>query len=196
MPRTDGRCSSGPLRRPVGGPRRRGHVAADRHRAGRTDVAAVRGPLADACAIWRRRGRTICSPRGPAWATTGEPCRCATRPGRSSRTTRGGCRRRSQSSRRCPGIGPYTARAVAAAAFGVPVAPLDVNVRRVVSRVLGVAASSPGLQAEADDLVSRAEPGRWFDAVMDLASGTCLPRAPSVRCLSARRPCARRAAWS
>ena len=78
-----------------------------------------------------------------------------------------------------PGIGPYTARAVAAAAFGVPVAPLDVNVRRVVSRVLGVPASSPGLQAAADELVSREEPGRWFDAVMDLASGVCLPRAPS-----------------
>jgi A/G-specific adenine glycosylase len=77
-----------------------------------------------------------------------------------------------------PGIGPYTARAVAAAGFGVPVAPLDVNVRRVVSRVLGVPASSPGLQAAADDLVSRQDPGRWFDAVMDLASGTCLPRAP------------------
>ncbi len=76
------------------------------------------------------------------------------------------------------GIGPYTARAVAAAAFGVPVAPLDVNVRRVVSRVLGVPASSPGLQAAADDLVVREEPGRWFDAVMDLASEVCLPRAP------------------
>ena len=76
-----------------------------------------------------------------------------------------------------PGIGPYTARAVAAAAFGVPVAPLDVNVRRVVSRVLGVPSSSD-FQDAADDLVSRAHPGRWLDAVMDLASGTCTPRAP------------------
>ena len=79
---------------------------------------------------------------------------------------------------RLPGIGPYTARAVAAAAFGVPVAPLDVNVRRVVSRVLGVPASSAGLQAAADDLVSRRQPGRWLDAVMDLASGTCTRRVP------------------
>ncbi len=77
-----------------------------------------------------------------------------------------------------PGIGPYTARAVAAAAFGVPVAPLDVNVRRVVSRVLGVPPAMPGLQVEADDLVSRGQPGRWLDAVMDLASGTCTARAP------------------
>ena len=77
-----------------------------------------------------------------------------------------------------PGIGPYTARAVAATAFGVPVAPLDVNVRRVVSRLLGVPSSSPGLQVAADELVSRGQPGRWLDAVMDLASGTCTVRAP------------------
>ena len=77
-----------------------------------------------------------------------------------------------------PGIGPYTARAVAASAFGVPVAPLDVNVRRVVSRLLGVPSSSSSLQAAADDLVSRGQPGRWLDAVMDLASGTCTARAP------------------
>ena len=79
---------------------------------------------------------------------------------------------------RLPGIGPYTARAVAASAFGVPVAPLDVNVRRVVSRMLGIAPTARGLQAAADELVSRGQPGRWLDAVMDLASGTCLPRAP------------------
>ena len=79
---------------------------------------------------------------------------------------------------RLPGIGPYTARAVAATAFGEPVAPLDVNVRRVVSRVLGVAPTSPGLQAAADDLVSRPDPGRWLDAVMDLASAVCTPHAP------------------
>ena len=77
-----------------------------------------------------------------------------------------------------PGIGPYTARAVAATAFGLPVAPLDVNVRRVLSRVVGVSRTAPGLQGVGDDLVSRGQPGRWLDAVMDLASGTCTPRAP------------------
>jgi A/G-specific adenine glycosylase len=90
-----------------------------------------------------------------------------------------------------PGIGPYTARAVAASAFGVPVAPLDVNVRRVVSRVLGVAPNSANLADAADALVSRAEPRRWVDAVMDLAALVCTPRTPScdacplaVACLS------------
>jgi A/G-specific adenine glycosylase len=77
-----------------------------------------------------------------------------------------------------PGIGPYTARAVAASAFGVPVAPLDVNVRRVVTRVTGIDAQNAMLQEEADRLVPRQHPGRWVDAVMDLAASTCLPRDP------------------
>jgi A/G-specific adenine glycosylase len=91
-----------------------------------------------------------------------------------------------------PGIGPYTARAVAAAAFGVPVAPLDVNVRRVVARVVGVSPTTLGLQATADGLVSRGQPGRWLDAVMDLASGTCTPLAPRCDACPLAAVCASR----
>lgn len=91
-----------------------------------------------------------------------------------------------------PGVGPYTARAVAAAAFGVAVAPLDVNVRRVISRVLGVPSSSTGVQAAADGLVSRREPGRWFDAVMDLAAARCLPRRPMCEVCPLARACSSR----
>jgi len=91
-----------------------------------------------------------------------------------------------------PGIGPYTARAVAASAFGVPVAPLDVNVRRVVSRVLGVPVASSALQTAADDLVSRRQPRRWLDAVMDLASVTCTPRMPSCEACPIATICASR----
>jgi A/G-specific adenine glycosylase len=91
-----------------------------------------------------------------------------------------------------PGVGPYTARAVAAAAFGVPVAPLDVNVRRVVARVLGIPLASPGLQAAADELVSRGQPGRWLNAVMDLASGTCTARTPRCDACPIATMCASR----
>ena len=77
-----------------------------------------------------------------------------------------------------PGIGSYTARAVAATAFGVPVAPLDVNVRRVVSRVAGIEGRSREVQAAADALVDRRDPRRWLNAVMDLASGICTKTAP------------------
>jgi A/G-specific adenine glycosylase len=78
-----------------------------------------------------------------------------------------------------PGIGPYTARAVAASAFGRPVAPLDVNVRRVVARVAGMPPTDRDLQATADALVARRDPRRWVDAVMDLAATVCLRRAPA-----------------
>jgi A/G-specific adenine glycosylase len=93
-----------------------------------------------------------------------------------------------------PGIGPYTARAIAAAAFGAPVAPLDVNVRRVVSRVLGIASSSAELQPVADGLVSRGDPGRWLDAVMDLASAICPPRVPRCDACPIASLCASRGA--
>jgi A/G-specific adenine glycosylase len=82
-----------------------------------------------------------------------------------------------------PGIGPYSARAVAAVAFGVPVAPLDVNVRRVVSRVLGPGVSATGLQAAADRLVAPRAAGRWVHAAMDLGALVCTRTAPDCpRC--------------
>ena len=77
-----------------------------------------------------------------------------------------------------PGIGPYTARAIAATAFGLPVAPLDVNVTRVVSRVTGHAPGSAGLQEVADDLVARRHARRWLNAVMDLAATVCTRTSP------------------
>ena len=95
---------------------------------------------------------------------------------------------------RLPGIGPYTARAVAAAAFGMPVAPLDVNVRRVVARVLGEEPTSTGFQATVDGLVARGQPGRWFDAVMDLASATCTRRAPRCAACPVASMCVSRGA--
>ena len=54
-----------------------------------------------------------------------------------------------------PGVGPYTARAVLAAAFGRPVAPLDVNVTRVVRRFLRSTVGRGEIQSQADRLVSR-----------------------------------------
>lgn len=91
-----------------------------------------------------------------------------------------------------PGIGPYTARAIAATAFGVPVAPLDVNVRRVMSRVTGIDPGSRDLQATADTLVDRREPRRWLNAVMDLASGTCTRTMPRCDACPVSGMCASR----
>ena len=81
---------------------------------------------------------------------------------------------------RLPGIGPYTAAAVASIAFGVPVAAVDTNVRRVVARVRfgaeahQVPASEVGREAEA--WLDRDDPGAWNQAVMDLGREICRPR--------------------
>lgn len=80
---------------------------------------------------------------------------------------------------RLPGIGPYTARAVLAFAFDAPVGVLDVNARRVLSRVL----NRPVTQDDADGLVP---PGgrawAWNQAVLDLGAGSCRPSPACGEC--------------
>jgi A/G-specific adenine glycosylase len=102
---------------------------------------------------------------------------------------------------RLPGLGPYTARAVAALAFGQRVGAVDVNVRRVVGRVVGGpdGARSMGaarLQVVADELVPADEPGRWTHALMDLGATVCRIRAPRCEECPARPWCAAAAAWA
>ena len=93
---------------------------------------------------------------------------------------------------RLPGVGPYTARAVAALAFGVAVAPVDTNVRRVIGRAggLSAAAEASGLRSAATDRaiqeladasVPADDPGEWTQALMDIGATLCRPRAP--RCV-------------
>jgi len=79
-----------------------------------------------------------------------------------------------------PGIGPYTARAVAATAFDRPVGAVDTNVRRVLGRLVGGATPiDPGtIQELANVLVSRDDPAHWTHALMDLGATICLSRKP------------------
>jgi A/G-specific adenine glycosylase len=90
-----------------------------------------------------------------------------------------------------PGVGPYTARAVAALAFGVPVGAVDVNVRRVLGRILGGVAglTSGELQAAADAAVPRDDPGGWTHAVMDVGATICKPRRPRCEACPAAAWC-------
>jgi len=94
---------------------------------------------------------------------------------------------------RLPGIGPYTARAIAALAFDRPVGAVDVNVRRVLSRVVaGTEAGSmsrASVQALADAVVSSDRPGEWTHALMDVGATFCRARAPRCRRCPARAWC-------
>jgi A/G-specific adenine glycosylase len=77
-----------------------------------------------------------------------------------------------------PGIGPYTARAVAAIAFGRPVGAVDTNVRRVLSRVAfgDRGGSAKQLQLLADEAVPADRPADWTHALMDFGAAFCRAR--------------------
>ena len=91
-----------------------------------------------------------------------------------------------------PGVGEYTAAAVASMAFGQPHAVVDGNVRRVIARLLND--GSADAQSWAARLLDRRDPGRWNQAMMELGATLCLPRAPLCgECPMAARCVARRA---
>jgi A/G-specific adenine glycosylase len=81
--------------------------------------------------------------------------------------------------RALPGIGPYTAAAVASIAFGEPVPAIDVNVRRIVARaVMGAEPDevpAGEVAAAAADAIASQDPGAWNQAMMDLGREVCRP---------------------
>jgi A/G-specific adenine glycosylase len=81
-----------------------------------------------------------------------------------------------------PGIGPYTAAAIAAIAFGETVAAVDTNLRRILSRWEGEPLRGRHLLSVASEAV--AEPAsEWNQAMMDLGASVCRPRTPKCdRC--------------
>ena len=100
--------------------------------------------------------------------------------------------------RQLPGIGAYTASAVAAIAFGVPTVPVDGNVERVAARVFAIEDPLPGakplLAAAAADLgaqdAARAAPADFAQGLFDLGATVCTPRAPSCMICPWRGDCA------
>ncbi len=86
--------------------------------------------------------------------------------------------------RELPGVGDYTAAAVASISFGLPHAVVDGNVLRVLSRVLDDGtdiASSTGrryFSGLADALLERDDPGAFNQAIMELGATICLPKKP------------------
>ena len=84
--------------------------------------------------------------------------------------------------RALPGLGDYTAAAVAAIAFDRPATVVDGNVERVVARVFAVETplpkAKPELKQHAAALTDEARPGDWAQATMDLGAVICRPRAP------------------
>jgi A/G-specific adenine glycosylase len=89
-----------------------------------------------------------------------------------------------------PGVGAYTASAVACFAFDEPAAFADTNIRRVLGRaILGRAATdreAVGLDAR---FASRREPARWHHALMDIGATICLAKRPRCEVCPIRTVC-------
>jgi A/G-specific adenine glycosylase len=97
---------------------------------------------------------------------------------------RGGFPRDYETILELPGVGAYTAAAVASIAFGIERAVLDGNVMRVIARMtgdaadIGVAATRARFETAAGELLDRRDPGRFNQAMMELGATICLPRNP------------------
>jgi A/G-specific adenine glycosylase len=84
--------------------------------------------------------------------------------------------------RKLPGIGRYTAAAIASIAFDEPIAVLDGNVERVLRRLLHCATLGDSWSA-AQELLDRERPGDFNQAIMELGATICVPGEPScARC--------------
>ena len=100
-------------------------------------------------------------------------------------TSDGAPPRSAEAWRELPGVGPYTANAIASITTGEPVAVLDGNVKRVLARLLAIERSIDepqtitALWQAADNLLDRESPGDFNQAMMELGARICTPRSPA-----------------
>ncbi|ODT14443.1 MAG: A/G-specific adenine glycosylase [Mesorhizobium sp. SCN 65-12] len=95
--------------------------------------------------------------------------------------------------RKFPGIGDYTAGAIAAIAFGEPAAVVDGNVERVVARLFAIETPLPAAKAEirlrTAEITPAERPGDFAQAMMDLGATICTPRRPRCMLCPLREDC-------
>lgn len=102
-----------------------------------------------------------------------------------------------------PGIGPYTAAAIASFAFGLPYAVVDGNVERILARFFGISAPSGSAggkklySALATELLDRKSPGIYNQAIMDFGATICKPQQPlCAECVLAKNCQACQRGWT
>lgn len=95
--------------------------------------------------------------------------------------------------RKLPGIGDYTAAAIAAIAFGKHAAPVDGNIERVVARLFAVTTPLPAAKEEIRALAAHLAPARrsgdFAQAMMDLGATICTPQRPACDLCPVRPEC-------
>jgi A/G-specific adenine glycosylase len=167
-----------------------------------TTVATVKDRYREFLARWPTVEDLACAPLDDVlaqWAGLGYYARarnlhaCA----RAVADSVGGFPREETALRRLPGVGPYTAAAIAAIAFDQPCVAVDGNVERVVARLHAIERpprkSAPLIREKAAALMSHARPGDSVQALMELGALVCTPRSPGCAacplssCCAARR---------
>ena len=104
---------------------------------------------------------------------------------------RGGFPANERELRALPGLGAYTAAAIAAIAFGQRAAVIDTNVTRVVARLNGLHVADPAaVRALTDAMIPVDRPDDFAQAMMDLGATICRPRAPDCPACPLRSDCA------
>jgi A/G-specific adenine glycosylase len=167
-----------------------------------TTVAAVRAYYAKFLALWPTVEALAAAPDADvmaAWAGLGYYARarnllaCAREVAR-----RGGFPQTEEGLRELPGLGAYTAAAVAAIAFGQRAVVVDANVERVVSRLFAIADPLPGgrtaIRAATDSITPDQRSGDFAQAMMDLGSSICTVKGPRCLLCPLAERCAARAA--
>ena len=150
-----------------------------------TTVAAVVPYFARFLERWPTVAALAAAPRDEvlgAWAGLGYYSRARNLHAAAQRLAEDGFPATEAGWRTLPGVGPYTAAAIAAIAFDAPANVVDGNVERVMARLHAVSAplprAKPNLRALAGALVTAQRPGDWAQALMDLGATVCTPRAP------------------
>lgn len=165
-----------------------------------TTVAAVTAYFHRFTATWPDVAALAAAPRDEvlsAWAGLGYYSRARNLHAAAQKLAAEGFPETEQGWRALPGVGPYTAAAVAAIAFEQPANVVDGNVERVMARLYAaetpLPAAKPELKAQAGALVTASRPGDWAQALMDLGATVCTPRAPKCGDCPWEKACAARA---
>ena len=150
----------------------------------------ARWPTVEALA--KRASTTCCAPgRGSAITPARAICTPAPRPWSSA--TAASSRASLDALRALPGIGDYTAAAVAAIAFDAPAVPVDGNVERVVARLFALEEELPAAKATVKRLAASLLPprraGDFAQSLMDLGATICSPKRPACALCPWNEPC-------
>lgn len=166
-----------------------------------TGAAAVAPRFSDFVARWPTVADLAAADDGAvmaAWAGLGYYARARNLLAAARNLAADGFPTTSAGLRRLPGVGPYTAAAIAAIAFGERALPVDTNIARVGARLFALAAERPALadavRHHLGPHVPAARPGDFAQSLMDLGARICTPRTPDCPACPLRSACAAHAA--